>query len=287
MKRLVEIERRLRTLDTLAEAIGAMKSLSAHHFRETRRALDPARIYREGVEHIVARTGAFLPAGSGAAGLLIVGGELGVCGSYNARLAAAGESHRAALGPGPTLAVGRRMATILGRRGLVPEATWSTPTSVRGIPELLLALAEQMLVTYVEQDLSAFDIVSARFEGVGEHRPIVTRLLPVVAEAVAGDEVVLRYATPEHLRAAAVREMLYVTIHELLLDALAAEHGARLVATQAAHEWLDERRSALQRAATSGRREAQTQEMLEVAAGARARSRSAVTRPRRAGLSGV
>ncbi len=275
MKRLAEIQRRLRTLDTLAEAIGAMKSLSAHHFRETRRALDAARVYREGVAHIVARTGAHLPAGSSGAALLVVGGELGVCGSYNTRLAEAGQRRRVELGAGPTLAVGRRVATMLSRRGLAPEAVWSTPTSVPGIPELLLELAERMLVTYVEQDLATVDIVSARFEGVGQHVPVVTQLLPISWQPSVADGAAMRYATAEHLRTAAVRELLYVTIHELLLDALAAEHGARLVATQAAEGWLDERREVLHRAAASGRREAQTQEMLEVVAGARARARAA------------
>ena len=51
MKRELELERRLRSLHTLGEAVGAMKSLSAHHFRETRSAVAPARIYREGVDH--------------------------------------------------------------------------------------------------------------------------------------------------------------------------------------------------------------------------------------------
>ena len=70
MKREVELQRRLRSLEALGEAVGAMKSLSAHHFREARRGIEPARRYREGVERILGWAGASLPGGDGEAGLL-------------------------------------------------------------------------------------------------------------------------------------------------------------------------------------------------------------------------
>jgi F0F1-type ATP synthase gamma subunit len=49
--------------------------------------------------------------------------------------------------------------------------------------------------------------------------------------------------------------------------------GARLVATQSAEGWLDERAERLRRQLASTRREASTQEAIEIAAGARARLR--------------
>lgn len=42
------------------------------------------------------------------------------------------------------------------------------------------------------------------------------------------------------LASAAIREYLYIVLYDLLLDALASEHGARFVAMQAAERWLDE-----------------------------------------------
>jgi len=63
-------------------------------------------------------------------------------------------------------------------------------------------------------------------------------------------------------------------LSELLLDALASEHGMRLVATQAAGAWLDSRIHALQLQLSSLRRESSTQEVLEVSAGVRQRRRA-------------
>jgi F-type H+-transporting ATPase subunit gamma len=81
-----------------------------------------------------------------------------------------------------------------------------------------------------------------------------------------------RYSPADVLAAAAARELLYVTLFSLLLDALAAEHGARLTAAQSAVAWLDERADRLRRQLAAARREASTQEVIEIAGGARART---------------
>jgi F-type H+-transporting ATPase subunit gamma len=247
-----------------------MKSLSAHHLRETRNAVEPARIYREGIEPIVASSGATLGPGSGPAGLLVIGGELGLCGDYNSRLIAAAADRRGALGPGSTTCVGHRAGAFLARRHVEVDRVYAAPTSVRGITELLLRLVEDVLTVYVTRQLSSFDIVSSRFGGVGVHRPVDARLLPVEAMRVQATPAV-RYVSAGQLASAAIREFLYVTVYDVLLDALASEHGARLVATQSAEKWLDERTERVRRQLAASRRETSTQEVIEIAAGARAR----------------
>ncbi|MGD8860685.1 MAG: FoF1 ATP synthase subunit gamma [Myxococcales bacterium] len=269
-----ELQDRLDSLQTLGEAVGAMKSVSAHHFREARRALEPTRAYREGLQGVLRSTGALLPAGSGGVGLVVLGGELGFCGSYNARVTAEAVRLRREHGPGPTYCVGRRAESHLRRQGVEPDRTYSAPTVVGGATELLLRLAADILGDYVEQDLSAFDLLANRFQGVGSFEPRAARLLPVVVSR-ADDAPVARYVSAGHLADVAVREALYITMVELLLDAMTSEHGARLVATQSAEHWLDGRVTELRRRLSSARREANTQEVIEVASGVRARARAA------------
>lgn len=269
MKKEIELKGRLHSLQALGEAVSAMKSLSAHHLREARQAVQPARDYRDGVVRILERAGATFTAGDRGAGLLVIGAELGLCGGYNAQLVELGAKHRAKLDGGPTFCVGRRAATLLGRRKVGVDRVYSGPTSVHGITALLLRLAEDMLTAYAAERLSSFDIVSSRFEGVGEAFPSTIRLLPVESNASAATRRP-RYVEPDHFVSVVVREYLYVTLFDLLLDALASEHGARLVATQSAEKWLDERTERLRRYLMATRREASTQEMIEIAAGARA-----------------
>lgn len=273
MKREVELKRRLQSLTALGEAVGAMKNLSAHHFREARAAVEPARSYREGVERILEWAGGTLPAGDGPAGLLIIGGELGLCGGYNARVVAAGVEARRQLGAGPTLCVGRRAAALLDRRGVAADKRYGAPTSVQGILDLLLQLAEDVLTAYVTEHLSSYQIVSSRFGGVGVTPPDRMRLLPIATNRCSSARPA-RYVSRSRLAFAVAREFLYITMYDLLLDALASEHSARLVATQSAEKWLDAHTQALQRHLASVRREASTQEMIEISAGARAGRRA-------------
>lgn len=272
MKREAELERRLRSLRALGEAVTAMKSLSAHHFREARAAVAEARAYREGVDRILDWTGAPIAAGEGGAGLLVVGAELGLCGGHDARIVEAGQRTRAELGEGPTLCVGHHAASLLGRRGVELERAYTGPTGVRGLTALLLELAEDILTTYAGRGLASFDIVSSRFGGVGATTPERVRLLPIERPPEPGAPR-FRHVDRDNAVWAAVREFLYITLYDLLLDALASEHGARLVATQGAESWLDRSRETLKRRLMATRREAATQEVIEIAAGVRARAR--------------
>ena len=54
MKHGQDLKRRLHTLETLSEAVTAMKSLAAHHFRKSREGLPAAHAYREGIEEVIA-----------------------------------------------------------------------------------------------------------------------------------------------------------------------------------------------------------------------------------------
>jgi F-type H+-transporting ATPase subunit gamma len=274
VKRQLELKQRLHSLRALGEAVGAMKSLSAHHFRDARKTVEPARSYREGVERILGWTGATLPAGDGRPGLLIIGAELGLCGGYNAHLAEAGARRRHELGEGPTLCVGRRAAGLLAARDVEVGKVYEGPTSVRGITSLLLKLAEDVLTTFAVERLSSFDIVASRFSGVGDVNAAVVRLLPLEPQSADG-VMRARYVAADQFISAAVREYLYITLYDVLLDALASEHGARLVATEAAKRWLDERIERLRRHLAASQREASTQEVIEIAAGVRARERGA------------
>jgi F-type H+-transporting ATPase subunit gamma len=273
VKRELDLARHLHSLTTLAHAISSMKSLSAHHFRQMRAELQSARSYRTGIDHLLESTGARLPAGRGAKGILVLGADLGLCGGYHAALVAAATERRRELGPGPTYCLGRRTGRLLVRHGTDVARTYTAPSSVHGVTEALLGLAQEVLTEYVTRDLSSLDVLSACFEGVGSYSPRFTRLLPVDAKASAHAPKT-RYTGRERLAEVAVRELLYITMYELLLDALASEHGARLVATQSAEQWLAARIGRLSRELSSIRREASTQEVIEIALGARARRKS-------------
>jgi F-type H+-transporting ATPase subunit gamma len=275
MKRQQYFKHRLQTLGALQDAVGAMRSLSAHHFRRARQALPAARQYREEMNTVIAEIGIHQPLHAGVpAGLLVVASDLGLCGDYNSRLSqlaiAESQNHAA-----QTLyVVGRRSRPALAKSSLTPSRTYPAPASLEGLSQLLLGLAQDVLEDYLALRIGSLQVVSAGFDGVGHFTPLSVRVLPI--EPLAANRPLRRspYSDANHLTAVAVREFLYIMLYEILLDALAAEHGMRLMAAESALEWLDTTATTTARRLASARSEASTQELLDIVSGGRQRLRA-------------
>jgi F-type H+-transporting ATPase subunit gamma len=266
------LRQRLHVLGTLHEAVSALRSLSAHHFRAARAALPAARAYRAEVETTLAvlpRVWSPETRAEGPPAVVLVAADLGLCGDYSARLASEAAAARAALGPGPLWCLGRRAVRPLARAGLTPDRVWDGATGTSALPRLLVPLVNEIVAALRAGRIGPLVLVAARFEGAGRFQPVRVSLLPVRPSADAPSLRPSPYVRPAHLAAVIVREFLYVALHETLLDALAAEHGKRLVVAESARAWLEERMHATTRQLRGVRREMATQEVLEVAAGAR------------------
>jgi F0F1-type ATP synthase gamma subunit len=271
MSRARVLRRRLRTLATLHDAVSALRALSAHHFRAARQALGPARVYRTEVETTMAAA-AFPPAAVPSAAppaIMLVTADLGLCGDYTTRLVEAAVAARTELGPGLLYCVGRRAVGRLAGRGMTPDRVYDAAASTAGLPQLLLPLVDGVIRDRRAGRLGSLDLVAARFEGAGHFEPVRVRVLPAAPVGTAPPVQPSPYGSVAHLATVLTREFLYVTLHESLLDALAAEHGKRLTVAESARSWLEERIGASRRLLAAIERELATQEILEVAAGAR------------------
>lgn len=274
MKRQQYLKHRLRSLGALHDAVGAMRSLSAHHFRRARKALAPARQYRAEMNTVLAEIGIHQPLHIGVpGGLLVVASDLGLCGDYNSRLSrlAVEEAKRHAVQT--VYSVGHRARTTLAKNSLIPFRTYDAPASLEGLSQVLLGLAEDVLDDYLELRIGSLHVVSAGFDGVGHFSPLSARVLPI--EPVSGEEPLARspYINSSHLTMVAVREFLYITLYDMLLDSLAAEHGMRLMAAESALEWLENTAATTSRRLASTRSEVATQELLDIVGGGRHRLR--------------
>ncbi len=158
MKRERYLLRRLHTLGTLNEAVSAMRSLAAHHFRLSRQAIPDARIYREQIETALAEIGLSHPVGILAPpGFLLVVSDSGLCGDYNTRLVQAFLAEYQAQGGGPLYCVGHRPKAILARHQIQPQQWYPAPASVDGLPETLLKLARDVLNDFVHRTIGSLE----------------------------------------------------------------------------------------------------------------------------------
>ncbi|MCA9214008.1 MAG: F0F1 ATP synthase subunit gamma [Planctomycetales bacterium] len=281
MKRQQYFQHRLQTLSALRDAVGAMRSLSAHHFRRARQALGPARIYREEMSSLIAEIGIHQPLHAGVpAGMLVLASDLGLCGDYNSRLSRLAIDDARKNGVTTVYSVGKRPRGTLSKESLSPHRCYDAPSCLEGLSQLLARLAQDVLEDYVAERIGGLYVISAVFEGVGHFTPLTTRILPI--EPVTASEPLRRspYVDSNHLTMVAVREYLYISLYEMLLDALAAEHGMRLMAAQSAQDWLDSSTVSTARRLTAARSEASTQELLDIVSSSRQRLHDSSSGPR-------
>ncbi len=275
MRHEVFLKHRLHTLRTLHDAVSAMRSLSAHHFRIIRQGLQSARTYREEIERIVAEIGIHQPPSATApTGLLVVGSDLGLCGDYNSQLArrTIAECQRREFGP--VYSVGRRLRPALAHAGVELQRNYDAPASLDGLARLLLQLAQDLMEDYSSGKIGGLDVAAARFDGVGHFTPMFTRLLPINPVQAIVPLLGSPYVSTGHLRSVAVREYVYISLHEVLMDALTAEHGMRLTAAEAALQWIEETTAQAAQKLSASRSETATQELLDLVSGAKQRRRT-------------
>jgi F-type H+-transporting ATPase subunit gamma len=273
------LQRKLRALRTLDEAVSALRSLSAQHFRIARALLPASRSYRDEITALlgVLRDPALAaePEPAAPAGVVLVTADLGLIGDYTARLVREALALRGEVGEGPLLCLGQRAAAPLARAAVRADRIVPAPTSVASLTGLLLPLVDEILSLREAGRLGALWLVAARFEGAGHFRPVRVPLLPVAPPADVPPLAASSYCAPGPLRFIVMREYLVAAFHETLIEALASEHGKRLVTAEAARSWLAERIQETDRIAASLRRESATQEVLEIAGAARATRRGA------------
>ncbi|MAT16404.1 MAG: hypothetical protein CMJ46_14170 [Planctomyces sp.] len=265
MKPQKHFQHRLQTLSALHDAVGAMRSLSAHHYRQSRQALLPARQYREEINAVIAEIGINQSVNIGIpGGLLVIGSDLGLCGDYNSQISDAAMKQSQETDARTVYAVGKRGESAFQNAPGIERHSYDAPVSTKGLIQLLSVLAEDLISDYLSRKIGSLHVVSAQFDGVGHFTPISTRLLPI--ESVSGTQrfTPSPYVAPDHLRFVAIREFLFITLYEILLEANVAEHGMRLLATESALDWLEENATSTSHRLATARTEAATQELLDI-----------------------
>ena len=195
--------------------------------------MEPARQYRDEMDTIVAEIGIRQPLHLGApAGLLVVASDLGLCGDYNSRLSRMAVDEARGQAAQTIYSVGHRACAVLTKNGLHPFRRYDAPASLEGLSQILLQLAQDVLEDYVTHRIGSLHVVSAGFRGIGHFTPLSVRVLPIEPVKAAIPFRRSPYVDHDSLMTSAVREFLYITLYEILLDALAAEHGMRLMAAE-------------------------------------------------------
>ncbi len=297
MASLIDLRRRIRSVKNTQQITKAMKMVAAAKLRRAQDQILATRPYalelRKVTEHLAAVSAGEVehplltpagggeggPAGAGKTLVLVVTGDKGLCGAFNAHVTRRTEHELAALnGGGEVLALGNRGADFFkhrgaamrgARRGLFRDLNYGTAQE----------LAAEVSKAFADGEYDAVYAVYNEFISVLRQRVSWERLLPIAREDVVSEEgggadADHRDYLYEPSEAEILNDLLprFVTfqIYRALLESQAAEHAARMTAMDSATKNAGELIDKLTLKYNRSRQAEITTELIEVVSGANA-----------------
>ncbi len=212
-------------------------------------------------------------------GVLLVTSDRGLCGSFNTNLIARAEKEmkaRAAQGEQVCFfAVGRKGRDYFRRRKA--EIRGSYVDNRKITYDLAARVAEDLITSYVQEELDEVFLVYSRFVNLAVQRPALEGLLPFVpAEAAkegesAGSAVDYLYEPEPHILLEAILpEQIRVQVYHALLETNTSEQAARMTAMDNATRNCKEMIDRLTLVYNKARQASITKELMDIVGGAEA-----------------
>jgi F-type H+-transporting ATPase subunit gamma len=222
-----------------------------------------------------------------AVGLVLITADKGLCGAYNANMLRVASRFILDAGvPIRLIAVGRRGAAFMARyqRDLMSEFSGLPPQ-----PRLvdISPIAHTAISAFLSSELDEVFLGYTQFVSTLIQRPVIRRLLPL--RTVGANDEPRKASTlvreeesspmvgeyiyepdPQTILDAVLPRFTEIQIYQAVLEALASEHSARMVAMQAATDNANDLLAHLTLSYNKARQNAITREMLDIAGGVEA-----------------
>ncbi len=277
-----DIRRRIKSVQNTQQITRAMKMVAAAKLQRTQTRITWLRRYAEEVASLLA---GFLSEpmleehpllerrAVRKAGLVMIVGDRGLCGSFNANLFRHAEQHMAANRDieFQLMPIGQKGITYRKQHELKVLAEFS------GIYDELSFHSAYKIATvatkaYAEEELDAVDIVYSRFISAGRHKTVTHRLLPFEMEPWRGigeepKGVYIREPSPAAMFDALFSRYLATQVYRALLEAACSLHSARMAAMDLATDNAGEMIQMLTRHYNRARQQSITREILDIVGG--------------------
>jgi F-type H+-transporting ATPase subunit gamma len=299
MASLRELRTKIKSVKSTEQITKAMKMVAAARMRKSQLGILAARPFASKMDRMVRELAllqerdAAAVAGAGTSLhpffqkktegpelLILVTGDKGLCGAFNANVLRAGIDWFKARSGRKTycIAVGRKGRDMVHRlRGhdieIVSELVGVFPKISFTHAELV---GQAAIDAYLKRGVSSITVLYNEFKSVAQQRLLTSTLLPIPAPAVVPEAVSLtdygfEPKRPE-LLAALLPRHVKAQVYRILLESQAAELAARMNAMDAASKNAKELREALNLLANRTRQAAITKEIAELVGGAEALS---------------
>ncbi|MGB9887324.1 MAG: ATP synthase F1 subunit gamma [Moorellales bacterium] len=281
MPTMREIRRRIRSIQNTQQITRAMQMVAAAKLRKVQDRVVASRPYAAKLREVLERLVANLPPEVQhplleerpvkRVAYVVVTGDRGLCGGYNANiLRLAEQTARMAEAEVLWLPVGRKARDYFRRRRHQILREYVDLGDDPVFPQAR-ELARELVELFVSQAFDRLYLVYSQFLSPVRQKPQVVPLLPVARpeEGKSGREYLFE-PPPAELFAALLPRYVEVQIYQMLLEAKAGEHGARMTAMEAATDNAEDMIKRLTLTFNKARQAAITKELADIVGTARA-----------------
>ncbi|MEX0763097.1 MAG: ATP synthase F1 subunit gamma [Dehalococcoidia bacterium] len=284
-----ELRRRIRSVQNTAKVTKAMQLIAASKMRRAQQMVVNGRAYSEKMRDVMADLVAHIDFEEDAPSIpllsnrpvektvmLLITPDRGLCGGLVSNMnRAAGEVIRSSDTPVSTVAIGRKGETFIIRTGQDLRATFSV--SDRPSLEDTVSITRMLMDEYEEQNADRVLLAYPEFINAAVQRPVIRTLLPVEpaeadpedsspAEEQADAEFIYE-PDPAGVLGNIVPRYVETQVYHAILEAIASEHSARMVAMRNATDNANDLTEDLTLALNKARQETITAELLDIVGG--------------------
>lgn len=282
-----EIRRRIRSVRNTSQITRAMEMVSASKMRRAQQHVSATRPYAERIAAMIGDVAAAASPEERAAfpllverpirrsAIVLISSDKGLAGAFNSnviRRAARLVREERAEGPSniDIYAVGRRGRDFFARTARGVTGSWG-PIPDQPPVTVVRPMVQQVIDEFVNGNVDAVYLVYTQFINTLRQVPEVRRVLPIALPEGSGEvrEYIME-PSPQAVLEALLPRYVEVQIYQALLESLASEHSARMVAMRNATQNARDLVSALSLSYNRARQAQITREVSEIAAGAAA-----------------
>lgn len=271
MSEQLRIEQRIRHLDELGEVVGAMRTLAASHVHQARARIAATQAYLHTLEAALARVVTTLPpvdaphGDGGACAWIVLGGEHGFCGDFAGRLVS--QLGMVVTRGDLVMVLGSRSAALAREHGIEIEWAEAMVSHAGGVLAMARDAVDALYERIVADRVRRVGLIHGEGTGTGSFEVRVQGVLPLDLETYRRDDTgpsPLSNLPHDTLAERLVDEYVLARVVHAGTASLAAENGARLLATTAAGDAVAERVETLRGQSRQLRQSAITEELAEL-----------------------
>lgn len=278
------IQRRIRSIKSTAKITKAMEMIATSKMRRSQEHVLAGRPYAEKMQHVLADLASQLqeehyihpllekrPVENIA--VLHISADRGLCGGLNANVNRGAASFLLEqTAPAVLVTVGRKGRDFMLRSHRQIQAEF---TGISDKPTLLdtLPIARILIDDYADKLADEIYISYTRFVSTAVQRAVIERLLPIELEKTDEQQHPIEYIyepSSEAVLAELLPRFVEMQVYHSLLEAIASEQSARMVAMRNATENANELIQDLTLAYNKARQEIITKELLDITGGVEA-----------------